>query len=70
MMSNYKREGKDKGQSRSVNERDENVEILVVDEPGDATIRPARYDIPRDWPRPALPAPQATSEAPPETKED
>jgi hypothetical protein len=31
------------------------VEIIYDDSPGDTTVRPARFQIPREWPRPQLP---------------
>jgi hypothetical protein len=41
--------------------------LVVIDGPGDKTIRPARPDIPREYPRPNLkPRPQPGDDTPKE----
>jgi hypothetical protein len=34
---------------------DDLIDVIFDDGPGDTTIRPCRFPLPREWPRPHLP---------------
>jgi hypothetical protein len=37
------------------NNPDDLIVIIDDDSPGDTTVRPARFEVPQEWPRPQLP---------------
>jgi hypothetical protein len=51
--SNLEPEKKDQA-----NHQDETIVIIYDEGPGDTTVRPARFDVPREWPRPQVPKQQ------------
>ncbi len=43
-----------------------NTILVIIDEPGDRTVRPMDPNLPRDWPRPNLPRRPGNGESPAE----
>src|SRR5436309_5680706 len=53
------------GDKRPDPRRDELVEVIYDDSPGDTTVRPARPGILKEYPRPQLPPKEPPSKEPP-----